>query len=250
MGYAADLGVVQRYMGDNIILENTGFGVDTDIVSIGAIVETPTGDTLILEPTTDIFSPSVDFITHFRYGGRIEGPPISGEPYTFTLLDPLGNPIEGTTLIDVWTECTIGPPRDLVATLIPSTTGPSINLSWPAISSAPGWDPPSGVGFYHLVIDDYHLSEDSLFGSEMQANVHIIPWNGFGGEAPGNPDGFDYGIGLGEFPDATYKILVGAFTFPTNPQGVPLECNIAANDEILVFVKNGTTITFITPPTP
>jgi hypothetical protein len=56
----------------------------------------------VLEPFADIFSPDVDFMSNFRFTDGVDGSdPIIGLPYTFTLVDAVGNKNPGTTKTDI-----------------------------------------------------------------------------------------------------------------------------------------------------
>ena len=82
--------------GNSQALPYTLFEVDTNIVFANLLVEMPDGESVIIPPPTDIFSPDVHLSDVFRYIGGIDGLPKSGT-YNFTALDILGNPIAGLT---------------------------------------------------------------------------------------------------------------------------------------------------------
>ena len=118
----------------------------TNIASSGMFVERPDGSTLIVPPFTDIFTPTIDFVTEFRYVIEEESAPIPGEAYTFTLLDPLGNPIEGTTTTDVFYACLANAPSNASANVVSS----GLDLDWDDVAVTSSFNPPNGLGFYQV----------------------------------------------------------------------------------------------------
>ena len=241
VSFAVDVNTVHRYEGDELLGVIKQFHVETNIVSMTAQVEAEDGDTWMLEPETDIFTPSVDYITYFRFGANNEGDPTSGAPYSFTLIDAFGNPISGAVNSDVWTVCPANHPRNPVA-LLSSEDEPDIELSWDDFPIGDGWQPDQGMGFYQIQLVDMTTNE-TLYGSELQLNEHRIPWDDFGGETPGMPDGFDYGQSLEQLPDGSYIIRVDVFTHPLDPAGHPTECILQDQLDEVRFQKSGTTIT-------
>ena len=221
---------------------NTAFEGYTNIVSTGMLVQKPDGTTIVIPPYTDIFSPNVDFITSFRYLAGRAGEPVSGEPYTLTLLDALGNPIPGTTKTDVWAGCFITPPTKLQATLLPEL---DINLAWNPVSTAQGFDPTSGIGFYQVFVNPTFTSNLSYGAYQIKSTSHIIPWSDFSPPASGNPDGFNVGVSLSQLPNGTYQTRVGAFSEPPpSSLGVGHECETVDFSEALFFDKAGSSIIF------
>ena len=87
--------------------DQIGFEGMTNIVSSEMRVHFPDGSTLDIPYYTDVFSPDIDFVNEFRYHLWDTGYPSSGEGYTFTLLDPYGQPIPGASAEDTWLDCTI-----------------------------------------------------------------------------------------------------------------------------------------------
>jgi hypothetical protein len=223
---------------------NTAFEGHTDIVSTGMLVQTPDGTAIVAPPYTDIFSPNVDFITSFRYATGISGEPISGQQYTMTLLDALGNPIPGTTKTDVWTGCFITPPKNLRANVLQNL---DINLAWDPVSIASGFDPANGIGFYQIGIDPSPSFPGALsYGSNLiKSTYHIVPWQDFMPGSPGAPDGFNLGVGLNQLPDGFYRIRMDSFSAisPSSP-GVGHECSTTDFGEALYFDKAGNSIIF------
>ena len=242
-----DVYVRRGYEGDTVDHQNTLLEGFTNIVSTGMRVEWPDGTVVNVPFYTDIFSPDVDFVSEFRYLGGYEDDPISGEPYTFTLLDALGNPIPGTTQTDVWTACvTYPPPRDLSAIVTPEL---NIDLSWDAVPLVPGFDPANEMGFYQIGIWPWGFTSDTYYGANgISSPNHLIPWADFGGSAPGLPDGFDNGASLSELDEGNYELQVEAFSQPgsANP-GHGHECAVWDSAENLYFNKTDDMITFFTP---
>lgn len=189
--FRGDVYVHHAYWGEDLdVIFNVLEGY-TNIVSSGMRVERPDGTVVIVPYYTDIFSPQVDFISEFRYLETSAGDPISGQPYTFTLLDALGDPIPGTTQTDVWTGCvTYPPPRNLNPVV---TAELDVNLSWAPVPVAPGFDPANGIGFYQIFTWPDFEGETSYGANVISSPNHLIPWAGFDGWAPGWPDGFDNG---------------------------------------------------------
>lgn len=219
----------------------TTFEGRTDIVSTGMLVQTPDGTVIVVPPYTDIFSPNVDFITSFRYVTGRPGEPVSGQPYTLTLLDALGNPIPGTQKTDVWTGCFITPPKNLRATL----QGSDISLGWDQVPTAAGFDPANGIGFYQIGVNASPPFPGALsYGSNLIKSLyHIIPWQDFVPGTSGTPDGFNLGVGLNRLSDGTYQIRVDSFSIPpANSSGTFLECETVDFGQALYFNKAGNSI--------
>jgi hypothetical protein len=219
----------------------------TNIVSAGMLVAKPDGTTIVVPPYTDIFSPNVDFVTEFRYfipfPQAEAGYPISGKPYTFTLVDALGNPIPGTTQTDVWTACLVQPPHNLSAVITPNQ---DIDLTWAPVPPVLGFNPPN-EGFYQITIDHRSGPPCCLYGANLIGQVnHLIPWNDFTPGTPGKPDGFDYGVGLNKLANDIYQIRVESFSFPPpGSSGVGLECAVVDFGQVLLFSKGSTSINLI-----
>lgn len=221
-------------------LAKTILEAQTDIASSGVLVEKPDGSRVTLTPYTDIFSPDVDFISRFRYIIPFDQAesvdPIAGKPYYFTLLDVLGNPIAGGSKTDLWTGCFITAPRNLVATI---STGNDIDIEWDAVATVDGFDPANGVGFYQIAIGGWNPPGPDLYGSNhIKSTRHIVPWDDFVQSSPGNPDGFDLGVGLNRFPDANYALRIDAFSVPPTGSGGQMhECVVVDFSESLHFQK-------------
>ena len=249
--FRADVSSRHDIQNNGDIVIKTQLGGQTDIVSSGMLVEKPDGTTLIVPPYTDIFSPNVDFVNEFRYfipfDQAEDGDPIAGQPYKFTLLDVLGNPIPGATVTDTWTACLVEPPRNFSATV----ENKNIDLSWQAVRVVDGFDPANNTGFYQITIDTYGTPYGpSPYGANGILFLnHIIPWENFTPGAPGSPDGADFGVGLNMFDNRLYSIRVESTAIP--PSGSPgqgAECAVVDFSEVLVFEKSTDSITIIGKP--
>ncbi|MBM3180366.1 MAG: hypothetical protein FJZ86_08425 [Chloroflexi bacterium] len=210
----------------------------SNIVSSGLKAALPDGSSVTIPFYTDLFSPNVNFVDNFRYLQDFPNLPAAGETYTFTLLDVFGDPIPGTTVTDVWYACAADAPRNVAATM--DTDG--IHVTWNAPASAPGFDPANFVGFYQIEL--YPDGGGGFgFGSNGVASpAHLIPFNSFGGGAPGSPDGFDFGSSLSELENGVYYFDVISFSEAFGAGSVGLECQIRAYDEQVRFEKSGDTV--------
>jgi hypothetical protein len=221
----------------------TGFDCGTDIVSFGVRVDIPDGTSLILKPYTDIFSPNVDFVSSFRFTDGIQGVyPISGEPYTFTLLDAVGNPIPGTTKTDVWTGPCVDATQGLTAEVRNIENNvQNIYLSWDHVEGR-GFYPLQDIGFYQVEIFAYidgYPTGSTVYGANwVGENEHLIPWTFIVG-ADGYPDGYDLGVGLKDLEPGTYMIRIVNHGFPpeSNSQGQGFECVVSDGSQIILFEK-------------
>ena len=210
----------------------------TNIVSSGMKVETPDGSFLTVPFYTDLFSPFVDFINEFRFLTNLPGLPQTSTNYRFTLLDAFGQPIPGSTTMDNWFGCTMGPPQNVSTSV--DTAG--LGVIWDPVTPAPGFDPGGSpqLGFYQIELSGY-------FGSNgIKTAAHLIPFADFGGFALGTPDGFDNGIALDQFADGVYAFEVIAFSEPApGSGGVGLECQIRDQREQTLFEKAGAVYTIL-----
>ena len=240
--FGVDVWMLQDQYPNQDPYKSTALGGFTNIVSTGMLVQKPDGLAIVVPPFTDIFSPNVDFITSFRYLTTKLGEPVSGEPYTLTLLDALGNPIPGATKTDVWTDCFIKPPQNLLAFQQQSL---DIHLAWDSVDQALGFDPANGTGFYQIILNPAS-SWEGLYGAYgIKSTYHIIPWNDFSPPAPALPDGFDVGEGLNRLSDGNYRISVKSVSEPPpNSLGVGHECEIVDFGQALYFDKAGNSIIF------
>ncbi len=221
----------------------TGFDCGTDIVSFGVRVDMPNGASLVLKTYTDIFSPDVDFVSSFRFTDGIQGVyPIAGKPYTFTLLDAVGNTIPGTTKTDVWTGPCVDPTEGLAAQIKDiENNGQNIDLLWQPVVG-PGFYPLEGIGFYQVEVFAYidgQPTGPTIYGANwVGLNNHVIPWDFIAGEG-GDPDGFDLGVGLKELNAGNYMIRIVNHGFPpdTNSQGQGFECIVTDGSQNILFEK-------------
>lgn len=219
--------------------EATLFGGGASIVSAGMRVFTPDGRIIDGEPFTDLFFPSVDFVSEFGFIAEDAGLPIAGEPYELVLLDPLGEPILGTETSDVWFECTHGAPTDLTA--VQNGSAGDVDISWHPVPTAPGLDPANEVGFYQIEMGD---DEGGVYGANLiPTPYHTIPWAPFDPGAEGPP--FNFGSSMSDLADGTYNIDVIAFSesAPANP-GHGLECQVRDENESLTMTKTSDDLTF------
>jgi hypothetical protein len=218
----------------------TIFGAQTNIISSGVLVEKPDGSKVTIPAFTDIFSPYTDFVSSFRYMTPFEeaddGDPISGKTYYFTLLDVLGNPILGSTKTDIWTGCYISAPTHIVVDVLANN---DLRVQWNEVPKANGFDPSNGVGFYHIETFGWSLlNHDTYGGSQIQSTWHIVPWNDFFPVSDGNPDGYDFGVGLNRFTNGIYMLRVVANSMP--PEGIDgkgNECAVVDFGENILFEK-------------
>ncbi len=245
--FQGDVYVHHGYEGDTVSHKAYLLEAYTNIVSNGMQVILPDGTVVIVPFYTDIFSPHVDFISEFRYLESYPGDAVSGEPYEFTLLDALGDPIAGTTRTDAWTGClTYPPPQGLFASV---AQGLDIELSWNPVSSVSGFDPANEIGFYQIGIWPWEWGGDTQYGaSGIKSPEHVIPWNRGHNWPAGDPDGWDHGDVLSELQNGKYQLEVEAFSEPDpdNP-GSGLECAVWDSAENLFFTKSEEGITFFTP---
>jgi hypothetical protein len=248
LSFWGDVRLQKNLRGETVELKKTILEAQTDIVSSGVLVENPDGSTIILPPFTDIFSPDVDFVSRFRYvipfDEADENDPIAGEPYYFTLLDLLGNPIPGATTTDIWTECLITAPSNIKAKNLDNK---DIEVKWDPVDLEDGFDPANGIGFYQIEIGGSNPWTPDKYGSNHIKSIwHIVPWGDFNPGYPGVPDGNDLGEGLSHFPDGEFSIRVEAFSRPPSGSGgFGHECVVVDFDENRFFKKEGDTINII-----
>jgi hypothetical protein len=216
----------------------------TNIVSSAIEVELPDGSRQLIPLFTDLFSPQVDFVNEFRFLGNLDGFPETGGAYTFTLLNVQGQPIAGATTSDTWLACTVDAPRNVAA----AVEADGILVEWDVVAPASGFDPggsPS-LGFYQIELGPDNGGAGGYGASSIKETSHMIPLAGFGGFAPGSPDGFDFGNALEELTDGTYGFDVIAFAeAPPSSAASGLECQIRASDEHVRFEKSGDEFTIL-----
>ena len=209
------------------------YDTETVIVSSAMLVEDPYGNVTRVEYYTDLFSPDVDFIGRFRFTGDAGFPVVPGLPYTFTLLDALGRPIEGAVSTDTWNRCNQGAPTNFNAT---PATG-FINLAWDAVPIIP-------VEFYpgDYQITMYPMDEQAgEYGAgSIQADYHDMPLNHFDPPAAGNPDGWDFGQGLLELGNGPYEINVWAWNQADEANGGwGSDCAVRDSSQSIIMHKQG-----------
>lgn len=208
----------------------------TNIVSAAMRVERPDGSVEIVRPFTDLFSPDVNFVSLFRYADSYSyGLPISGG-YSFTLLDVFGDPIPGATTVDMFTGCRADAPTGISGQLTPDL---DLDMTWNAVPITPTFDPLNNLGFYQIELYPVHGGE-GYGGSGIVTSQHIIPYDPFGGFAPGFPNGMDFGKSLAELAnDVTYRIDVIAFEVPAFDEvGIRLECQTRNSSESVFFTMS------------
>jgi hypothetical protein len=209
-------------------------------------VVAPDGNIFVVQEYTDIFSPDVDFIGRFRYLLHTEGLPLANGVYKFSLLDIFGDPIPGTESTDVWRGCVQGAPSNIRASYVYEE---HVTLTWDPVPAIPGqWNPGGApqIGFYQIGISPFNWQGAGDYGSAWVANpTHQIPWNSFDPGSLGTPDGFDFGIGLGQLPDGLYHVGLYAFSWPApNSGGSGHECMMFDSSELLTMSKQGNNLNF------
>jgi len=246
LNFSADVRAHIDQNNQNIVF--TGFDCGTDIVSSGVLVEMPDGTSTVLKPYTDIFSPDVDFVSSFRFTDGIDGVyPIVGEPYTFTLLDAVGNPIPGSTTTDVWAGVCVDAAINLTAQI---TNNKDIDMSWspPVLGEDVGFLPGQGLGFYQVEIFPADGGNTVYGANWVGLPGHVIPWDSFVAPGIGYPDGNDLGVALNELDKGTYMIRIVNHSFPPpDSQGQGFECIVASSENIL-FQKDSDSILLLNSP--
>jgi hypothetical protein len=207
---------------------------ETNIVSSGVLVNLPGSGTIALDADSDIFTPWVDFVATFRFNSAEEGLPLVGEPYGFVLLDAAGEPIAGTEGEDAFGRCEVSPPRGLALEVLADG---SIRVTWNGPPLAFGFDPLSEIGMYQVQV--VSLSGQVVTGAEALQAEHTLPWQSFGGEAPGMPDGTTYGSALEDLADGTYLVTVAAYANDENQPDASTACRVEDRDEAVTFAKAG-----------
>ena len=227
----------------------TNFHGETNIVSSQMRAEAPDGAAYLADYHTDIFSPQVNFIDQFRYDTHLEGAPVTGQPYQFTLLNVLGNPIFGVEDQDVFRRCDQGAATSLRAVVHMRPDADQVDyveVIWDAPEIIPEYfDPENGNGFYQLVLEGTPWGETGmLYGSESTQSAHHIPWNSFEPGAAGFPSGHDYGISLSELEDGQYLLAIGAFSYYDPPDGESgFDCRVSDSRYGLFLTKQGDQLT-------
>lgn len=225
----------------NITDQSIQLEVTTNIALSEVLVRMPDGTEIVLERYTDLFSPSVDFINEFRFATGVEGTPTEGE-YIFSFLDPMGEPLAGIEGVDVWGGCPAQAPLNVRATV--GSNG--IMLSW---NQVPGFDPANPNWFYQIELA-LESGEGNSYGSNhIQQTSHLIPLASFMPGSAGSPDGHDHGVGLNQLGDGAYSLIVFVFVPADESSGlITHECQVMAEDEMLIVEKSGTTFTITNEP--
>jgi Carboxypeptidase regulatory-like domain len=205
------------------------------------LVEDPYGNVTRVEYYTDLFSPNVDFIGRFRFTGESELPVVPGLPYTFTLLDAFGRPIEGAVSTDTWNRCDQGAPADYVAT----PGDDYINLSWLAVDPVEGqFDP----GNYQITMYPMEGQAGEYGSDGIQANYHHMPLNHFEPPGEGVPDGQDFGDGLLQLEDGPYEINVWAWNHADDTNGGwGSDCAVRDSSQSMIMRKQDSQFSFEVP---
>jgi hypothetical protein len=203
-------------------------------------VEDPYGNINEVPFYTDIFSPHVDFISQFRFTEGIESPPIPGLPYTFTLLDALGNPIDGAVSTDTWNRCNQTAPVNLEADIV---QGDHVDLSWNTVEEIPDEFDPGNyqITVYPFQDEGNEYGSDGITGTGELRTWHRIPWNILEGGSEGWPDGSDFGQGFGEFDDGMYTVQVWSWNNADESEGGHgSDCAVHDSSEgLLMSVQEG-----------
>ena len=223
--------------------DGTNFLSETMIVSSQMQVETPDGQVFLANYHTDIFTPEVNFIDHFRFDYSVEGAPVVAQPYIFTLLDAIGAPVPGFESHDTFQRCDQGAATNLHAEFIPQE---GITLTWDAPEIIPDYfDPENGHGLYQATLDHDPWQEGTLtYGAEMISTSHHIPWNTFEPGAAGVPDGQDYGISLSEIEDGRYILFIGTYSYyEPAPGETGFDCRVTDSRQALFITRQGEQIT-------
>ena len=228
-----------RDMGYDPAQETVIFDTETVIVASAMLVEDPFGNVTRVEYYTDLFSPDVDFIGRFRFTGSPGGPPIVGMPYTFTLLDALGNPIEGAVSTDTWNRCNQSAPINYVAAQILEDY---LTLSWDPVTIIPGEFDPAD---YQITMHPMGEQFGEYGAGSINSAWHNLPLNAFIPPAEGSPDGWDYGQGLLEMEDGKYQINVWAWNHADETNGgLGSDCAVHDSSEAIMMTKQGDQFSF------
>jgi hypothetical protein len=178
------------------------------------------------------------------------GHPVSGRPYTATLVDFLGNPVEGGTTTDEFTACNVSPIYNLRAEAVEDQ---GIMLTWDhSAVTGPGFNPASGVGSYRIDFINVKDANSDFPAQTYGAGTiyhpgHLIPWADFGEYARGEPDGDDYGLALSQMEDGDYLVSVDAMQVSTSEMirnWVDWECTAIDYSTELLISKRGSEFTF------
>jgi hypothetical protein len=225
------------------------FSGETLIASAKMRVEAPDGQVYLADYHTDIFTPDVNFIDQFRFHYPIEGTPITGEPYRFTLLDVLGEAIPGVAAQDTYNRCDQGSATNLRAVVhlrADNTQVDYVELSWDAPQTIPDYfDPQNGHGFYQLALRRSAGQEGiAFYGAETTATTHNIPWESFEPGSAASPDGYDYGISLAELEDGEYILSILVYSYYEPQVGESgFDCSVTDSRHAMFITRQGDQIT-------
>ena len=218
--------------------ENLIFDTETVIVSSAMLVEDPYGNVTRVEYYTDLFSPNVDFIGRFRFTGESELSVVPGLPYTFTLLDAFGRPIEGAVSTDTWNRCNQSAPTNFTA--IPDLD--NIILSWDAVPIIPGQFDPQD---YQITMYPMEGQAGEYGAGSIHSAYHNMPLQPFVPPLEGYPDGWDFGNGLNELEDGPYEINVWAWNHADDTNGGwGSDCAVRDTFQIMIMHKQDDQFSF------
>ena len=136
-------------------------------------------------------------------------------------------------------------PRNVSASVEP---GNDSLVNWAPVDPAPGFDPGGSppLGFYQIELGSEDGGEGGYGANDIHLTSHLIPLISFGGLAPGNPDGTDFGNALEELSDGIYGFDVIAFAeAPLFSSAQGLECQSRASNEHISFEKSGSVFTIL-----
>lgn len=167
-----DVDVYSTRLDDN---GGTSFGtileVHTNVVAANVRVDIPGNGSIILNYYTDIFSPTVDFVSSFRFLSDTPGRPVEGSPYLFTALDIAGQYIEDVESSDTYIgDYELNPPTNVNLTVV----GGEVQITWDdALASYPGAFNQievyqSGIGMVYgenLIFSDNSTIPDGTLGA-------------------------------------------------------------------------------------
>lgn len=236
----------QQLSGETVLSEGINLEGRAPIVSSGMQVTAPDGEVFDIPAFDDIFSPEVDFISHFRYQQGFPGLPIAGEPYHFVLLDIFGNPIPGTEATDTWYACVQDAPYALEPDLTSSAPDIDFHFTYDGfLDAAAGFDPSAAAGTYKISI----YGDEFNYGTHFQSTWHRVPFTSFGEFSEfGTPDGNDFGQGLEEMPPGLHQVVLESVSDPpAGSAGLRNECFISDVGEILYMEREDTEFTFHKP---
>ncbi len=212
--------------------EGTIIGAFGNIVMASVRVTAPDGSYVVLPQYTDIFSPSVDWTTLFRFTTWRQGLPVAGGRYVFQALDVAGNPIPGVEASDVWVGV---PPPNPPSGVLGSATDTGILVTWDEVPTVPGsFEPAVGLGFYQLELSG---PSGMVFGANgIGSSPHLIP-SAHGDFVPGQ----DWGLALSELANGTYTLRTCVHSVaPAGSAGHGFEYNNAdPGEQIVLTILDG-----------